>query len=96
MPFHVSLLKPYKGEPPIHPIPEEPPVFDDQEEILEPEEILRHENNVLRSGKVISRYLIRFKHYPPEDAQWMQETQLKDNPILLKDYKSLHQLQDTM
>ena len=72
--FHVSLLKPYKGEPPTHPIPEEPPAFDEQEEILELEEILRHEENVLRSGKVIHRYLIRFKHYPPKDAQWMQET----------------------
>ena len=94
--FHVSLLKPYKGEVPTHPIQEEPPEFDEQEEILQPEEILRHEDNILRSGKIIRRFLIKFKHYPPEDAQWMQETQLKDNPILVRDYKALHQLQDTM
>ena len=38
--FHVSLLKPYKGEPPKEPIIEEPPKFDDQEEILHLERIL--------------------------------------------------------
>ena len=32
--FHVSLLKPYKGEPPKDPITEEPPEFEGQEEIL--------------------------------------------------------------
>ena len=94
--FHVSLLEPYKAKPPIHSIQEEPPTFDDEEGILELEEILRHEKNILRSGKAIHRYLIKLKHYPPQDAQWMQETQLKDNSILLKDYKVLHQLQDSM
>ena len=44
--FYVSLLKPYKGKLPTHPIQEEPSVFDDQEEILEPEESLRHEDKV--------------------------------------------------
>ena len=53
--FHVSLLKPFKGKPPMHPIQEEPSAFDDQEEILEREEILRHEENTLRNDKVIRR-----------------------------------------
>ena len=32
--FHVSLLKPYKGDPPTDPIVEEPLDFEDEEEIL--------------------------------------------------------------
>ncbi|MCO5613490.1 hypothetical protein L7F22_067767 [Adiantum nelumboides] len=46
--FHVSLLKPYKGEPPSKAIMEDPPEVEDQEEILQPESILRHEDKVLR------------------------------------------------
>ena len=38
--FHVSLLKPYKGEPPTEPILEDPPDIDQDEEILQPEVIL--------------------------------------------------------
>ena len=48
--FHISLLKPFKGDPPTEPIHEEPPLFDELEEVLEPEEILRHEDNTLHSG----------------------------------------------
>ena len=90
--FHVSLLKPFKGEPPSQPIQEEPPEFDEQDEILVPDEIIKHEENTLRSGKVIRRYLVRFKHYPMEDAQWMQETQLRDSSPLLNSYKHLYGL----
>ena len=32
--FHVSLLKPFKGTPPMEPIEEDPPEFEEQEEIL--------------------------------------------------------------
>ncbi|MCO5580537.1 hypothetical protein L7F22_034405 [Adiantum nelumboides] len=46
--FHVSLLKPYKGEPPSEAIMEDPPEVEDQEEVLQPESILRHEDKVLR------------------------------------------------
>lgn len=45
--FHVSLLKPYKGKPPSHPIQEEPPKFDEKKEILQPGEIIRHEDDIL-------------------------------------------------
>ena len=51
--FHVSLLKPYKGDPPSEPIEEDPPEFEEQEEILQPEKILKHEDNVLRSGRTL-------------------------------------------
>ncbi|MCO5551025.1 hypothetical protein L7F22_004520 [Adiantum nelumboides] len=46
--FHVSLLKPYKGKPPSEAIMEYPPEVEDQEEVLQPECILRHEDKVLR------------------------------------------------
>ena len=38
--FHVSHLKPYRGDPPTKPLKEEPPTFEDQEEILQLESIL--------------------------------------------------------
>ena len=90
--FHISLLKPFKGDPPTEPIHEEPPLFDELEEVLEPEEILQHEDNTLRSGKIICRYLVKFKHYTNDDSKWMQEPQLKDVLPLLQDYKSFHKL----
>ena len=75
-----------KGEPPKEPVIEEPPEFEGLEEILQPESILRHEDKVLQSGKIIRRYLIKFKNYPFEDARWIQDIQLKDNVNLVKTY----------
>ena len=51
--FHVSLLKVYKGTPPTEPLIEDPPEFDEREEILQPESILRHEDKLLRNGKIL-------------------------------------------
>ncbi|MCO5547639.1 hypothetical protein L7F22_001090 [Adiantum nelumboides] len=84
--FHVSLLKPYKGEPPSEAITEDPPKVEDQEEVLQPESILRHEDKVLRHGKTIRRYLIKFKNHPFEDARWMPGIQLKDSMHLVNAY----------
>ena len=93
--FHVSLLKPYKGEPPkelvIEEPPkelviEEPPEFEGLEEVLQPKSILRHEDKVLRSGKTTRRYLVKFKNYDFEDTRWMQDIQLKECQHLVNDY----------
>ncbi|MCO5562388.1 hypothetical protein L7F22_016015 [Adiantum nelumboides] len=81
--FHVSLLKPYKGSEAIM---EDSPEVEDQEEVLQSESILRHEDKVLRHGKTIRRYLIKFKNYPFEDARWMQGIQLKDSMHLVNAY----------
>ncbi|MCO5571422.1 hypothetical protein L7F22_025162 [Adiantum nelumboides] len=51
--FHVSLLKPYKGEPPKETIAEDPSEVEGHEEVLQPESVLRHEDMVLRNGKII-------------------------------------------
>ena len=85
--FHVSLLKPYKGEPLTEPILEDPPDIDHDEEILQSKVILRHEDKVLRSDKTLRKYLVKFKNYPYEDSRWMQETQLHDSPALLESCK---------
>ena len=71
---------------------EEPPKFDEMEEILKPEYILKHEDKLLRSGKVLQRYLVKFLHYPEEDARWMQEPQLESSLTLLQEYNTLYKL----
>ena len=82
------MLKPYKGEPPREPVIKDPLEVDDQEEVLQPEAILQHEDKVLRHGKVIQRYLAKFKNYPFEDARWMQGTMLKDSMNLVNAYNA--------
>ncbi|MCO5549863.1 hypothetical protein L7F22_003337 [Adiantum nelumboides] len=84
--FHVSLLKPYKGEPSKVAIMEDPPKVEGQEEVLQPESVLRHEDKVLRNDEIIRRYLIKFKNYPFKDAKWMQGTQFKDSLHLVNAY----------
>ena len=48
----------------------------------------RHEDKVLRNGKTIRRYLIKFKDYHFEDAKQMQRVQLKDNLNLVNAYNN--------
>ena len=65
------------------------------EEILRLEKILKHEDKVLRTGKILRRYLVKFANYPDDDARWMQEPQLKDSLALLQEYKAMYNLHDT-
>ncbi|MCO5569514.1 hypothetical protein L7F22_023227 [Adiantum nelumboides] len=90
--FHVSLLKAYKGDLPQEPILDDPLEFEGTEEIFQPEHIIRHEDKVLRNGKVLCKYLIKFKKYPFEDAKWMQEPQLKDNMSMVATYNEIHKM----
>ena len=92
--FHASLLKPFHGNLPSATIEEDPPDFDELEEILRPEKILKHEDKVLRTGKIIRRYLVKFANHPNEDARWMQEPQLKNDASLLEEYKTMYDLQE--
>ena len=63
--------------------------------ILRPERILKHEDKVLRIGKVLRRYLVKFANYPDEDARWMQEPQLKESLLpLIQEYKAMSNLRD--
>ena len=80
------------GTPPTEPIEEHLHEFDEQEEILQPKIILRHKENLLRSGKTLRQYLVKFRNYPLEDARWMQESQLKDSMDILNEYKFLYEL----
>ena len=76
----------------MEPIEEDPLEFDEQEEILQPEIILRHEESLLPSGKTLRRYLVKFRNYPPKDAHWMQESQLKYFMDILNEFKFLYEL----
>ena len=88
----ISLLKPFKGDPPFEPIEEDPPKFEEQEEILQLEKILKHEDNVLYSSRTLCQYLVKFKNYPLEDAKWMQDRQLGDSLDVLNEYKFFYGL----
>ena len=92
--FHDSLRKPYKGTPLAPPIREKPPKFSEMEEILGLEKILKHEDKVLRTCKILRQYLVKFSNYPNEDARWMQEPQIKESLALLKEYKTMYNFQD--
>ncbi|MCO5560378.1 hypothetical protein L7F22_013993 [Adiantum nelumboides] len=70
--FHVSLLKPFKGDVPNIGEPDDQPEVEENEEILVPEQILAHK--VMKNkGKVRRQFLVKFKNYPALDAKWMEE-----------------------
>ena len=94
--FHVSPLKPFKGTPPTEPLEEEPLEFDELEELLQPEAILRHEDKILQNGKVLRKYLIKFKNYSFDDAKWMMKPQLKDSMALVNEYNAIHRISTIM
>ncbi|MCO5574376.1 hypothetical protein L7F22_028159 [Adiantum nelumboides] len=83
--FHVSLLKPFKGDVPDDGEPDEQPEVEENEEILVPEQILAHKDTK-NKGKVRRRFLVKFKNYPALDAKWMEEEDLADTPQIVKLY----------
>ncbi|MCO5557684.1 hypothetical protein L7F22_011254 [Adiantum nelumboides] len=93
--FHVSLLRPFVGNVPKNMVPEEHPEVEELDEILVTEQILAHKDGKVK-GKVVRRYLVKFKNYPPMDAKWMEEAELVDSPELLQLYLEAFQLQPTV
>ncbi|MCO5549257.1 hypothetical protein L7F22_002724 [Adiantum nelumboides] len=83
--FHVSLLKPFRGDVPDDGEPNEQPEVEENEEILVPEQILAHKD-MKTKGKVRRRFLVKFKNYPALDAKWMEEEDLADTPQIVKLY----------
>ncbi|MCO5595463.1 hypothetical protein L7F22_049506 [Adiantum nelumboides] len=83
--FHVSLLKPFRGDVPDKGEPDEQPEVEENEKILVPEQILAHKDTKTK-GKVRRRFLVKFKNYPALDAKWMEEEDLADTPQIVKLY----------
>jgi len=83
--FHASLLRHYKDGGPIKaaPIPE---IIDGELE-WEVEKILDH-----RSGRPGKEYLIRWKGFTADEDTWEPEINLKNAPVLLKNYKLKYKL----
>ncbi|MCO5577997.1 hypothetical protein L7F22_031835 [Adiantum nelumboides] len=73
--FHVSLLKPYKGEPPKEAITEDPPEVEGQEEVLQPESVLRHEDKV---GVIVRQ--VKTQNYCGNTCSWAGEIPASQNP----------------
>ena len=67
-------------------------MINELEELLQPEAILRHEDEILRNGKVLHKYLIKFKKYSFDDAKWMMEPQLKASLALVNEYNAIHRI----
>ncbi|MCO5611605.1 hypothetical protein L7F22_065859 [Adiantum nelumboides] len=83
--FHVSLLKPFKGDVPDGGEPDEQPEVEENEEILVPEQILTHKDTK-NKGKVRRQFLVKFKNYLALDAKWMEEEDLADTPQIVNLY----------
>ncbi|RYA38851.1 chromo domain-containing protein [Enterobacter cloacae complex sp. GF14B] len=59
--------------------------MEENEEILVPEQILAHKDRKIK-GKVVRRFLVKFKNYPALDTKWMKEEDLADTPRIVKLY----------
>ncbi|MCO5581497.1 hypothetical protein L7F22_035382 [Adiantum nelumboides] len=83
--FHVSLLRQFVGELPIQPEDSPQPEVDELDEVLQPEQILAHKER-RQGGRMVRRYLVKFKNYSAMDSKWMEEADLADTPQILELY----------
>ena len=81
--FHVSLLKPYRGEPPL-----KPAVVVDGSREYEVEAILNHKQ---RWGKELE-FMVKWKGYGDHENSWEPESNLLNCARLLGEYKTAHAL----
>jgi hypothetical protein len=86
--FHATLLRPYRenevyGENYTRP----PPDIEDEEEVYEVEQILKHR----RRGRGYE-YLIKWARYPITEASWEPKSNLSGAAEILQEYQERHQL----
>ena len=72
--FHISLLRPYKGPIPTIPIIDDPPLLEEDSEILVPKAIIDHQDTFTRSGRMHRKYLLKYKNHGLDSAKWMPES----------------------
>ncbi|MCO5557666.1 hypothetical protein L7F22_011235 [Adiantum nelumboides] len=90
--FHVSLLKPYKGEPPSEAITEDPPEVEDQEEVLQPESILRHEDKVLRHELSIPSSQLLYVAWPTTHTAYKLSAYIRKTKCVTCRHRHNHQI----
>ncbi|MCO5596459.1 hypothetical protein L7F22_050522 [Adiantum nelumboides] len=93
--FHVSLLRQFVGELPDQPEDSPQPEVDELDEVLQPEQILAHKER-RQGGRMVRRYLVKFKNYSAMDSKWMEEVDLADTPQILELYLEAFSLQPTI
>ncbi|MCO5581820.1 hypothetical protein L7F22_035709 [Adiantum nelumboides] len=93
--FHVSFLRQFVGELPDQPEDSPQPEVDELDEVLQPEQILSHKER-RQGGRMVRRYLVKFKNYSDMDSKWMEEADLADTPQILELYLEAFSLQPTI
>ncbi|MCO5547930.1 hypothetical protein L7F22_001385 [Adiantum nelumboides] len=93
--FHVSLLRQFVEELPNQPEDSPQPEVDELDEVLQLEQILAHKER-RQGGRLVRRYLVKFKNYSAMDSKWMEEADLADTPQTLELYLEDFSLQPTI
>ncbi|MCO5580421.1 hypothetical protein L7F22_034287 [Adiantum nelumboides] len=83
------------GELPDQPEDNPQPEVDELDEVLQPEQILAHKERC-QGGRLVRRYLVKFKNYSAMDSKWMEEADLADTPQILELYLEAFSLQPTI
>eukprot|EP00261_Vitis_vinifera_P023282 XP_010655166.1 PREDICTED: uncharacterized protein LOC104880390 [Vitis vinifera] len=88
--FHVSLLKPYNGNPVVTPL-DLPPLADNGVITLEPQQIL-DTRWIKRGDTFMEESLVHWKHLPHEEATWESTDTLchQFRHLMLEDKHHLH------
>ncbi|MCO5596549.1 hypothetical protein L7F22_050614 [Adiantum nelumboides] len=93
--FHVSLLRQFVGELPDQPEDSPQPEVDELDEVLQPEQILANKERC-QGGRMVRRYLVKFKNYSAMESKWMEEADLADTPQILELYLEAFSVQPTI
>ena len=86
------MLKLFHVEPPTDLLNEEQPEVEEEDEVLVLEQIISHQDRNVK-GRVVRHYRVKSKNFSALDAQWMEEDELEDSPLVLQLYLEAFGLQ---